>query len=333
MKKFLSILLALVMVLSLTACGEKAPADEGEQELDWPKKPITIICPYSAGGGSDLMSRAIGEELSKRLGVAVVVEDKPGGSGSIGMSLLAAAPADGYTIILTAAGACTLSPYTSEVPYSDKDFAPICQVSEAVTVLCVNKASGIKTFEELVAMAKANPGSVTYGTSGAGGAHHVAVAALGLAVDNNAELFKHVAYDGGSAAITALLGNHDTATASIYSEPSAYIQSGDFIPLITLGTDTRPDYLPDTPTAKELGYDGVPGGTWYAFAAPDGTPQEVIDLLEKEILDIMNTPEMQTTFENLGNPVVLLNEEEITAKWQSAYASSGSVLKAIGMIQ
>lgn len=333
MKKFLSILLALAMVLALTACGEKAPVDgEGEDELDWPKKPITIICPYSAGGGSDLMARAVGEVLSERLGVAVVVEDKPGGSGSIGMSLLAASANDGYTIILTAAGACTLSPYTSEVPYSDKDFAPICQVSEAVTVLCVNKASGISTFEELVAMAKANPGSVTYGTSGAGGAHHVSISALGLAVDNNADLFKHVAYDGGAAAITALLGNHDTATASIYAEPGPYIESGEFIPLITLGTDTRPDYLPDTPTASELGYEGLPGGTWYAFAAPAGTDQDIIDLLEKEILDIMNTPEMQETFENLGNPVVLLNEEEITAKWQSAYASSGEVLKAIGMI-
>lgn len=340
MKKSLSIFLAIVMMLAMTACGSKSETPSATptetpsatQKLDWPKKPITIICPYSAGGGSDLMARAVGEALSNRLGVAVVVDDKPGGSGAIGMSLLAAAANDGYTIILTAAGACTLAPYTSEVPYSDKDFAPICQVSEAVTVLTVNKSSGITSFEQLVEKAKAQPGSVTYGTSGAGGAHHVSISALGLAVNNDANLFKHVAYDGGAAAITALLGSHDTAVASIYAEPAPYIESGDFIPLITLGTDTRPDYLPDTPTASELGYEGIPGGTWYAFAAPAGTDQAVIDLLEAEILSIMETPEMQKTFTNLGNPVVLLDEEEISAKWQSAYDSSGEVLKAIGMI-
>ena len=119
MKKLICLALALVLCCTcFAACGGASKA--------YPSEAIELVIPASAGGGSDLMSRAVGEVLSERLGVPVVVDDKPGGSGSIGMSLLAAAKPDGYTLILTAAGACTLSPYTSEVPYSDKDFEPIC---------------------------------------------------------------------------------------------------------------------------------------------------------------------------------------------------------------
>ena len=223
-KKILSLILALAMVLALVACGNSNTGDNNDpnSQLDWPKKTITIICPYSAGGGSDLMSRAVADELSKRLGVSVVVDDKPGGSGSIGMQLLAASKNDGYTLILTACGACTLSPWLNDVTYTDESFAPICQVSASPSFICVRKDSGITTFDELVEKAKANPGTITVGTSGAGSSHHIGLAALGLGLADNADLFQHIAYGGGAEAVTNLLGGHVDATATIWSEVSAY---------------------------------------------------------------------------------------------------------------
>lgn len=338
MKRIFSLVLALAMALTLVACGNQ-PADpdtekdgdtQQETKLDWPKKTITIICPYSAGGGSDLMSRAVADELAKRLGVSVVVDDKPGGSGSIGMQLLAASKNDGYTLILTACGACTLSPWLNDVTYTDESFAPICQVSASPSFICVRKDSGITTFDELVEKAKANPGTITVGSSGAGSSHHIGLAALGLGLADDANLFQHIAYGGGAEAVTNLLGGHVDATATIWSEVSAYIESGDFIPLFCNGPET-PDFAGDLPCAAD--YDLTSdGGTWYAFAAPAGTDQAIVDLLETTILDIMAQPETVQTFENLGNPVVLLGQKEIAEKWSSGYKNAETTLKAIGML-
>lgn len=338
MKRIFSLVLALAMALTLVACGnqpanpdtEKDGDTQQETKLDWPKKNITIICPYSAGGGSDLMSRAVADELAKRLGVSVVVDDKPGGSGSIGMQLLAASKNDGYTLILTACGACTLSPWLNDVTYTDESFAPICQVSASPSFICVRKDSGITTFDELVEKAKANPGTITVGSSGAGSSHHIGLAALGLGLANDANLFQHIAYGGGAEAVTNLLGGHVDATATIWSEVSAYIESGDFIPLFCNGPET-PDFAGDLPCAAD--YDLTSdGGTWYAFAAPAGTDQAIVDLLETTILDIMAQPETVQTFENLGNPVVLLGQKEISEKWSSGYKNAETTLKAIGML-
>lgn len=338
MKRIFSLILALAMALTLVACGNQPanPDTEGngdtqqETKLDWPKKNITVICPYSAGGGSDLMSRAVADELAKRLGVSVVVDDKPGGSGSIGMQLLAASKNDGYTLILTACGACTLSPWLNDVTYTDESFAPICQVSASPSFICVRKDSGITTFDELVEKAKANPGTITVGSSGAGSSHHIGLAALGLGLANDANLFQHIAYGGGAEAVTNLLGGHVDATATIWSEVSAYIESGDFIPLFCNGPET-PDFAGDLPCAAD--YDLTSdGGTWYAFAAPAGTDQAIVDLLETTILDIMAQPETVQTFENLGNPVVLLGQKEIAEKWSSGYKNAETTLKAIGML-
>jgi len=326
------------MALMLVACGSQ-PANSNtdgdgdtqqETKLDWPKKTITIICPYSAGGGSDLMSRAVADELSKRLGVSVVVDDKPGGSGSIGMQLLAASKNDGYTLILTACGACTLSPWLNDVTYTDESFAPICQVSASPSFICVRKDSGITTFDELVEKAKANPGTITVGSSGAGSSHHIGLAALGLGLADDANLFQHIAYGGGAEAVTNLLGGHVDATATIWSEVSAYVESGDFIPLFCNGPET-PDFAGDLPCAADYNLTSD-GGTWYAFAAPAGTDQAIVDLLETTILDIMAQPETVQTFENLGNPVVLLGQKEIAEKWSSGYKNAETTLKAIGML-
>ena len=338
MKRIFSLVLALAMALTLVACGsqpanpdtEKDGDTQQETKLDWPKKNITIICPYSAGGGSDLMSRAVADELSKRLGVSVVVDDKPGGSGSIGMQLLAASKNDGYTLILTACGACTLSPWLNDVTYTDESFAPICQVSASPSFICVRKDSGITTFDELVEKAKANPGTITVGSSGAGSSHHIGLAALGLGLADDANLFQHIAYGGGAEAVTNLLGGHVDATATIWSEVSAYVESGDFIPLFCNGPET-PEFAGDLPCAAD--YDLTSdGGTWYAFAAPAGTDQAIVDLLETTILDIMAQPETVQTFENLGNPVVLLSQKEIAEKWSSGYKNAETTLKAIGML-
>ncbi len=330
-KKLLSILLILTLVFALAACGgTEGTENSGETDLDWPKKTITIICPYSAGGGSDLMARAVGERLSELLGIPVIVEAMPGGSGAVGMANLAVAKPDGYTLILTAMGATSLTPLMSDVGYGYEEFAPICQVSETPTVITVNSSSGIDTWEDLLALGQSDPKAVTYGSSGTGGAHHVAVASLLLEVADNADLFTHIAYEGGAAAVTALLGNHITATASIPSEPYPYIESGDFTALLSLSTE-RFSELPDVPCTADLGLETI-GGTWYGFAAPAGTDEAILNLLEETILNIMAESEMVQTFTNLACPVALLGREDFTNKWVDNYNSIGATLKAIGMM-
>lgn len=331
MKKLLSILVIVSLLFTLVACGGNGDQDsDGEKALDWPKKTITIIVPYSAGGGSDLMARAVGERLSEELGVPVIIEDMPGGSGGVGMANLAVAKPDGYTLILTAMGATSLTPLMSDIGYGYEEFAPICQVSETPTVITVNSSTGIKTWEELLALGKSDPKAVTYGSSGTGGAHHVAVASLLIEVADNADLFTHIAYEGGAAAVTALLGNHITATASIPAEPYPYIESGDFTALLTLATE-RFESLPDVPCTADIGLSTI-GGTWYGFAAPAGTDQEILNLLEETILGIMAEEQMVEIFTNLACPVILLDQKDFTDKWINNYNSIGETLKAIGMM-
>ena len=311
MKKMCRMLLATALMLALPGLAAAA----------WPSKTIKIIVPFSAGGGADLMARALAPELSKALGVSVVVENAPGGGGAIAMAKLANAKPDGYTIIHTTIGPATLTPNSSDVGYTNKEFAPVAQVADVPNVIAVHKDSGIKTLKEL--FEKAEKENVTYGTSGAGLTQNVQMEGLFLSIDKP-NLLNHIPFNGGSQAIAALLGKQVDCAVAIVPEPLPHIKNGTFIGLGITSAERDPA-LPDVPTLKEQGY-SLAGGVWYGFAAPAKTPADVIATLEAAFAKATKEQAIIDAFTKLGNPVQYLDTKAFTEKWMQTFESNKKVL-------
>lgn len=344
MKKLLIALLTLSLALSLAACGntgttpsdstpsgtapaESAPpasapanspaADKTDASLDYPNGTIKILVPFSAGGGTDLLARAVAPELSERLGGAsVIVENKPGGSGAIGMSELQNAKPDGLTLAITSAGPTTLTPNNSDVGYTNKEFAPICQISSLPIAFFVRTDSGIENMEQLLAKAQENPGAMTFATSGAGLIQHITVEMF-LKEIGSQGLFTHVPFDGGVEAITALVGGQVDFCVGDAADAASFMSEGNLLCIAVTSEETDPSF-PDSPTMKELGYDLV-SASWWGFAAPAGTPDEIIDLLDATIKDCLEDPELVEIFGNLQQPVDYKDREAFTNMWMTNF--------------
>ena len=333
LKKLFFFFFTLAMLLSVTGCGSDTPsADSGgadtanvEGDLDWPKEPIKIICPYTAGGGSDLMSRIVADQLSQMLGVAVYVEDLPGGSGAVGMSSLATSEPDGYTIGMAALGACTITPIMSETGYDNTSFAPISQVTMVPNCFVISSELGISTWEELLEYAETN-GPIQYGCSGASAPQYINMVNLTGSIGKQ-DLFTLIPFEGGAASVTALLGNQIDASVNIISEPYPYVEDGTFTALwVTEATD----YMPDVPTTEELGMDGG-FGLWYGFAAPAGTDERILDKLDACISEIMEMDTVKEQFDNIGQPAVYADRETFTATWQQSWEENSATLDELGL--
>ncbi|MCI7742454.1 MAG: tripartite tricarboxylate transporter substrate binding protein [Clostridiales bacterium] len=345
MKKFLALLLAAVMVCALCACGntaattspapeatpapEAAPAAEPEAAetpapLDYPTKTVTIICPYSAGGGTDLLARAIADYVGAKWGVSVIVEDQTGGGGAVGMSACANADNDGYTVILTALAAATITPILNDVGYTNENFAPICQVTEMVTALCVNSSSGITSIEELIEAGSANPGAMTYGTTGATSFQNILMQTL-MEDAGVPDAFSHVPFDGGAAAITATVGKQTDIVVAMVPDLLPYIESGDLTPLIVFKSE-RDESLPEVPCAGELGYSSSTTTTWYGFAAPAGTPEAILDFWSDEVGTALADPALVEILSNINQTPIYKDRETFTELYNNTYAQNLAVL-------
>jgi tripartite-type tricarboxylate transporter receptor subunit TctC len=322
-RKF-TLVLAVVFVLSLlTGCGGGSGDKAAPKEVTWPQKPVTIIVPYAAGGGADLMARALSTPLEKELGKAFVVSNKPGGSGAIGMSELARSKADGYTVILTSVGACTLTPNNSNVGYTNKEFAPVAQIADIPIVVAVHKDSPIKSLKELFAAGEKTPGKLTYGTAGAGLIQNVSMEGLLLNM-NKRGLFSHVPFNGGAEAVSALLGKQTDFAVAIATEIIPQFKSGEFRAL-AISSAKRYELMPDVPTFKELGYD-LQVGVWYGFAAPAGTPEAVIKKLEAALSKATKDPAVVQTFKKINQPIIFLDSSSFKTKWMKDFDTNKKVL-------
>lgn len=324
-KKFTLILVAVFVLALLAGCGG-AKDKAATKDTNWPQKPVTIIVPYAAGGGADLMARALATPLEKELGKAFVVSNKPGGSGAIGMSELARSKNDGYTIILTSVGACTLTPNNSNVGYSNKEFAPVSQIADIPIVVAVHKDSPIKSLKELFAAGEKTPGKMTYGTAGAGLIQNVSMEGL-LMKMNKRGMFSHVPFNGGAEAVSALLGKQTDFAVAIATEIIPQLKSGEFRALAVSSTK-RYDLMPDVPTFKELGYD-LQVGVWYGFAAPAGTPEAVIKKLEVAIAKAAKDPAVIQTFNKINQPIVYLDSSSFKDKWMTDFDTNKKVIAAL----
>ncbi|MFC3123472.1 Bug family tripartite tricarboxylate transporter substrate binding protein [Pseudoroseomonas globiformis] len=275
---------ALALAGSLPAIGLSRKA----RAQAYPSRPIRMISPFPPGGGTDLLARALCTRLAEAKGWTVVVENRAGANGAIGLAEAARAPTEGYDIVLGQQDNLVLAPLLTKVAFDPvKDFAPVAFAVQSPPVITVATQSPYKSFADLVKAAKAAPGSLAFGSSGSGSSSHIISEMLRL---HGGIQLQHVPYRGSNPAMADLMGGHVAAVGSSIASASSALQSGAARPLAVAGV-TRSSSLPDTPTLRELGYD-VEMTTWWGVLGPARMPQMVTELLNKEFNQLMSQPEL-----------------------------------------
>ena len=263
----------------------------------FPNKPIQIIVPVAAGGGTDLLARTLGQKVGELLGQPVVIENKLGAGGNIGVDMVVKAKPDGYTLLLSPGTIATNVAVYRKLPYDLlKDLQTITLVGQTGSVLVVHPSVKASTLREFVELAKASPGELNYGTAGMGSPQHL-----------HAEFFNqlagiktnHIPYKGQSQAMTDLVGGQLAYMFSPVQNALPYIQQGR-IRAITMAASQRNPNLPNVPSLAEGGYKGVDLANWFAVYAPAGTPPAIVKKLNAAFVQVGNTPEMKAKFDKLG---------------------------------
>lgn len=277
----------------LSACWAQA------QEFP-PKKPVTIVVGFAAGGAADTAARLIGKKLGDQLAVPVIIENKPGAGGNIAHQYVAkSAPTDGSVLLFGSVGPLAIAPHLMKLPYDPvKDLAPITMGVNFPNVLVVNATLGIKTFADFIAYARKNPGKLDYASTGAGSASHLA----GELMDDMARIDTvHVPYKGGAPALQDLLGGRVALYYSTLSTAQAYIDNGKLIPLASTGTQRLPQ-LPKVPTIAESGYPGYSATNWYAFVASSKVPTPLLERWNTELVKMLKAPDLVAELNKHGMP-------------------------------
>ncbi len=319
MKKaiFVSLLLALVGALVVNA--QASP-------VKFPTKPITIVVPYSAGGGTDLQARALASVADKYFGQPVVVVCKPGGGGAVGTAYVAQSKPDGYTLLFAVPAVIVIKPYMVKTPYKFEDLEPLMRVSDSPRILVVGAQQPWKTLEELIDYAKKHPGAVKYGSAGPGTTTHIAMEGFAYAAGIK---LTHVPFKGCAKAIAAVLGGHVAMFGAIPSECYQYIKAGQMRPLAVFSKERLPE-LPNVPTLIEKGINFSDSSTRALFL-PKGVPAEVKQILHDGFKRTLEDKSFKALFKKLGEPIAYMSGEEFLKVLEQQRQFYGKVLEAIGL--
>ena len=298
----------------------------------YPTKPINLIVPFPPSGAADLAARPLATELAKILGQPVVLLNRPGAGGAIGMAQVANAPADGYTLLVTLPS-ISIVPEAEAVmgrqaPYRLNQYAPVARITADPLVLVARGDSQWTSIKDLVADAKKRPDKITYGSSGVYGVLHLAFAMLDHAAD--IKLF-HVPFQGAAPAIIAAVGGQIDLTGSGPAALLPHIQSGKVRPLVVWGIKRSPA-LPDVPTFTEAGYD-VPFVFWSGLFAPAGVPAGTMKTLRTAVAKAMQSPELKSQMEKMGSPLAYMDAPEFAAFWERDAKRIGEAIRRIGRIE
>ncbi|NYE26520.1 Bug family tripartite tricarboxylate transporter substrate binding protein [Pigmentiphaga litoralis] len=289
------------LIASLAANGVSAQA--------FPTKPIVLVNPYAAGGPADLIARALAKDLATELGQSVVVENKPGAGASIGAGFVARAEPDGYTLLLGTAAAHVVTPLIQKVPYDGiQDFAFVALAPTQPNLLVVHPDVKATNVKELIALAKASPGKLNYGSSGAGTSPHLGGEMLKLTAKID---LVHIPYGGAAPALTDLVAGRLQAAVMNLSGELPYVKAGKLRALAYASTKRSP-LLPDVPTFAEVGLGGAESSSWYTVAAPKGTPAPVVDKINKAIATVYQHAEFRKLMDAQGAEVTAMSPEETT---------------------
>ncbi|MGE8687786.1 MAG: Bug family tripartite tricarboxylate transporter substrate binding protein [Achromobacter sp.] len=310
----------LAASLAILALGGAAGAHAA-----WPERPVTMVVPFPPGGPTDLVARVLAKQLTDQLGQTVVVENKGGANGNIGMQYAAAAKPDGYTVLYNTSS-IALSPnlYRSLAFDPVKDFAPVSSTAVIPLVLLVHPSVPAKDTQSFVQYARAHPGKLSYGSAGAGNVTHLGALLLLRSLEIDAV---HVPYRGSAPAMTDLVGGQVQLMTNTLNDSLGFVREGK-LRALAVTSSARSDQLPDVPTVAETAVPGFEMGAWQGVVVPAGTPEPVIEKLNAEIRRALQSPEMQKQLKAQGAQALGSTPQEYAAYIKSEISRWGEVVKA-----
>lgn len=318
----------LAALASLSCLVTVVPLHVQAQTAAYPNKPIRVIVPFPAGSTTDIIARAIADKMGASLGQALVIDNRGGASGTIGQAAVATAAPDGYTIMIHSSSH-TVSPSTfAKLPFDTLgDFAGITPISSTPNVLVISPTKNIKTLKDLLAAAKAKPGSMNFASAGQGSATHL-----------NAEKFKmaagidavNIPFKGSAEAVTEVMAGRVDYYFSPIAPVIGQIKEGQLLPL-AVGSPRRASALPDVPTTLEAGVPGSEFNFWIGMMAPGKTPRDIINRLQEEVVKALASPEVKTRFASLGADAWTLKPEQFDAYIKEEIVSNAKLVKAAGL--
>lgn len=293
---------------------------------DYPTRPIRLVVPFAAGGGNDTIARLVGQKLSARLGQPIVVDNRAGAGGVVGAELAARAAPDGYTLFLGGVGSHAINPNLHEhLPYDPiKDFAPISLLASAPLILVVHPSVPVNSAQELIALARVQPGKLNYASNGNGSSSHLAAVMFESLTGID---FVHIPYKGLSPALTDLLGGQVQLMFSSVVAILPHVQSGKLRALAVSG-GKRLALMPDLPTVAEAGVPEYQTSSWYGILAPAGTPKEIVSRLNAEIVKVLSEPDVRKALTNEGADPVGDSPEEFAAYIQAEKDRLGKLIRS-----
>jgi tripartite-type tricarboxylate transporter receptor subunit TctC len=310
------LLLSVCTILSSIASAET-----------YPTRPIRLISPFAPGGGNDIISRTLGAAISKTLGQSVVVDNRPGANTIVAMEILARATPDGYTLLTTSSSQATNATLYSKLPYdSIKDFSPVSMVGVSPLVVAVNPALPIKNVNELIAAAKAKPGSIMYPSAGTGNSTHLGGELFAVMAGIT---LTHVPYKGLGPGLVDLMAGRLHLVFSTAPSAIPHIKTGRLRGL-AVTTAARSGLVPQLPTVAESGVPGYEAGSWYGIIAPAGTPRTVVARLNREITSVLGTQEFREQLMAAGADPAPTTPEAFAAYIKSDIAKWAKVIKLSG---
>ena len=295
----------------------------------YPSKPIRLVVPFTPGGVTDTSGRLIAEQLSKRLGQQVVVDNKPGASGNIGTQMVASAEPDGYTLLLGFDGTLVINPHVFPKVGFDttKDFAPIGKIGDAVLILVAYPGAPIKNLKDVISLSKTQSGGLSYGTSGTGGTPHIAGEVLKERTGAN---LVHIPYKGGGQAMTDVLGGNIPLVYTAIAGAIQHIKAGKLHP-VAVSSAQRSSSLPDVPTFIESGLPDFDINSWVALLAPAKTPKAIVDKLNAELNAVLSDPSVRERLNAMGIAATPGSADKLAQEMQRDLTRYGSVVRSAGI--
>lgn len=298
-------------------------------QADYPNRPITYVVPYPPGGAADVFARQLAGELTKRLGQPVVVENRAGANGNVGSASVVKAPADGYTLLLGTASTVAINPhlYGKNMPYDPlKDLQAVSGTHSMANVLVVNTATPYKSVQDVVAAAKAKPGALAYASAGNGNTMHLAGEQFRMQAGID---LLHVPYKGGPPAMNDVLAGQVPMMFNNLPAILPMVRGGK-LRALAVATPQRSRLLPDVPTMEEAGLKGYVSTVWNGVFVRAGTPRPIVDRLNREIVAVLQSPEMRQSLEEQGYDVIPSSPEQFTALARAETPRWGAVVKQSG---
>jgi tripartite-type tricarboxylate transporter receptor subunit TctC len=294
----------------------------------YPSKPVRFVVPFVAGGPTDIQGRMLGEKLAQRLGQPVLIDNRGGAGGNIGMELTVKAPPDGYTIVIATVGTWAVNPHLYKLPFDVvKDFAPIIQISTSPGVLVVHPSVPAKSVKELVALARARPNELNYVSSGVGGFGHISGELFTLMTNTK---MTHVPYKSSAPSMTDVMAGQIQVLFNNAIATVPFVQAKRVRALATTGAK-RLAVLSDLPTIAEAGVPGYENSSWSAVAAPAGTPAPILGRLHKEFVGILADPDIQKRHNDVGAQIIGGTPEQFHAYLKAEVDKFGKLVKSAGI--